>query len=89
MTTYRIEGEPTFVGDAPEAPLPGHHEARFVGLDGVPILRYLTDKGRAEVLRTIDDGHRALTREEFERHTVEPDLDALVRRMEREAGEGA
>jgi hypothetical protein len=89
MTTFRIEQEPTFVADAPEAPLPGHHEASFVDQDGGRLRRYLTDKGRAEVLRAIDDGRRALTRDELERHTVQPDLEALVRRMEREAGEGA
>ncbi|MGZ4113537.1 MAG: hypothetical protein ACXVQU_00825 [Actinomycetota bacterium] len=88
VTTYRIEDEPTFVRDDGEGPLPGHYEAVFVR-DGERIERYLTDKGRAEILRAMENGPAELSRDEFETHSVEPSLNALLQRMEREGGEGA
>jgi hypothetical protein len=89
VATYRIEQEPTFVQDGDDGPLPGHYEAVFARDDGERIERYLTDKGRAEILRAMEDGPAELSQEEFETHSVEPDLDALLRRMDREGGEGA
>jgi hypothetical protein len=89
MATYRIEDEPTFVRDAGEGRLPGHYEAAFTRDDGERIVRYLTDKGRAEILRAMEDGPAELSAEAFEEHSVEPDLEALLGRMDREGGEGA
>jgi hypothetical protein len=89
MATYRIEDEPTFIQDDGDGPLPGHYEAVFTRDDGERIERYLTDKGRAEILRAMEDGPAELSQETFETHTVEPDLEALLERMDREAGEGA
>jgi hypothetical protein len=60
-----------------------------VDADGRRLRRYLTDKGRAEVLRLLDAGRGALTEEQLTDLTVEPDLDVLLERMDREAGEGA
>jgi hypothetical protein len=89
VTSYRVLGEPRFVRDETDDPLPGHYEAAFADADGRPILRYLTDRGRAEILRLIEDGDRAVSQEEFDDLTVDPSLDALVARMEREGAVGA
>jgi hypothetical protein len=89
VATYRIEDEPTFVPDEGGGPLPGHYEAVFVSENAEPIRRYLTDRGRAEILRAMEHGPAELSEEEFEEHTVEPDLDVLLERMDREGGEGA
>jgi hypothetical protein len=89
MTTYRIEIEPAFVEDGDGAPLPGHYEAEFTTERGERVRRFLTDKGRAEVLRAMELGPASLSADELDEHTVEPDLDALVRRMSIEGGVGA
>ena len=89
MATYGIAGAPAFVEDGPDAPLPGHYEAEFSTDDGRTLRRFLTDRGRAELLRTLDEGDGALTQEEFDDLTVEPSLDALARRTEMEGGVGA
>jgi hypothetical protein len=89
VTTYRIDGEPTFVRDPDDGPLPGHYEAGFTSSDGRRIRRYLTDRGRAELLRTLEEGDRALTQDEFDDLTVDANLDALVERTEIEGGVGA
>jgi hypothetical protein len=89
LTTYRLEDGPTHVPDAGEEPLPGHYRAEFRAPDGSIVHRYLTDKGRAWLLQRIDEGRRELSTDELRDVTVEPDLDALVARMEHESGEGA
>jgi hypothetical protein len=89
LTTYRIDGDPTHVLDDRDAPLPGHYEVELIAPDGSRVRRFLTDKGYAALLRMIGEGRRQLSGDDFEVHTVEPDLDALVGRMDREAGEGA
>jgi hypothetical protein len=89
VTTYGVLAEPRFVRDASGDPLPGHYEAEFAAADGRSVLRYLTDRGRAEVLRLLEEGDRALSQEEFDDLTVDPSLDALVARMEREGAVGA
>lgn len=87
MTTYRLEHEPTHVLDEGDGPLPGHYEVEFETGDQ-RVLRYVTDKGRAEVLRRMGEGKREFTEDEVRELTVEPDIDMLVAQMEREAGEG-
>jgi hypothetical protein len=77
-----------FVRDGDDGPLAGHYEARFTSDDGATITRYLTDKGRAHLLRVMEE-RRILSGDEVREHTVEADIDALVARMDREAGEGA
>jgi len=88
MTTYRVRADPVFVRDGDDAALPGHYEAGFTSSDGRSIRRYLTDRGRAELLRTLDAGDRTLTQDEFDDLTVEPSLDALVERAGIEGGLG-
>ena len=88
MGTYRIDEEPRFVRED-DGPLPGHYEAVFVRDDGERIERFLTDKGRAEILRALEQGPAELTEDEYEAHSVEPALDALLERMDSEGGEGA
>jgi hypothetical protein len=72
-----------------DAPIQGHYEIEVIAPDGESRRRFLTDKGRAEVLRLIDEGRREVSEEELEELTTEPDLGALLARMDREAGEGA
>jgi hypothetical protein len=72
-----------------DAPIPGHYEIDVWTADGKPRRRYLTDKGRAEMLRLMDDGRREISEEEFNDLTTEPDLATLLAKMDREAGEGA
>lgn len=89
MTSYRLEGVPTSVPDEGSGPLPSHYVADFTTSEGERMRRYLTDKGRAAVLRRVDGGQRVFSRDEMQRFTVEPDIDTLVARMEEESGEGA
>lgn len=89
LTTYQIDGDPRHVLDEEDAPLPGHYEVDLTAPDGSRVRRFLTDKGYAALLRMIGEGRRGLSAEDFDVHTVEPDLDALIERMDREAGEGA
>lgn len=89
MTSYRLEGAPTSVEDEGSGPLPSHYVAEFTTSEGELVRRYLTDKGRAAVLRRVDGGQRVFSSDEMELFTVEPDIDTLVARMEEESGEGA
>jgi hypothetical protein len=68
--------------------LPIHYEAEFETTDGIQIHRYLTDKGRAAMLRRLDEGTRTFSADEIEEMTVPADDDALLERTEREGGEG-
>ena len=89
MTTYRLEGPPTNVDDEGSGPLPSHYVAEFTTPAGERVRRYLTEKGRAAVLRRMDEGQSVFSPDEVEDLTVVPDIEALVDRMERESGEGA
>jgi hypothetical protein len=89
VTTYRIDGEPRHVLDDDDAPVPGHYEAEFTSDAGERVPRFLTDKGRTTILRMLDEGAETFSEEDLREHTVEPDLDELVRRMAAESGEGA
>jgi hypothetical protein len=86
--TFHVS-EPVHIRRDDGAPIPGHYEMEVVDADGRRLRRYLTDKGRAEVLRLLDAGRDALSEEQLADLTVEPDLDVLLERMDREAGEGA
>ena len=87
MDTYRLDEEPPYVLDD-AGPLPGHYEAEFTNADGTRLLRYLTDKGRAEVLRRIGGGEGEFTQDELLEWTVAPDMDRLLAQMDAESGEG-
>jgi hypothetical protein len=89
MTSYRFEGPPMNVADEGQGPLPSHYVAELTTSEGERVRRYLTDKGRAAVLRRMDEGQESFSRDEVEEFSVEPDIEALVARMERESGEGA
>ena len=87
MDSFRLT-DPVHVLDDDDAPIPGHYELDVVSPDGERRRRYLTDKGRAEVLRLLDEGTDEVSAEELDDLTVEPDLGTLLARMDREAGEG-
>jgi hypothetical protein len=87
-STFRLS-EPVHVRNDDDAPIPGHYEIDVVGPDGASARRFLTDKGRAEVLRLLDAGRHDVSEQELGDLTVEPDLGALLERMDREGGEGA
>ena len=74
--------------DPGDGELPGHYRAEFRASDGSLVRRYLTDKGRARLLRWIDEGGEELSGAQLRDLTVEPDLDSLVARMEHESGDG-
>ena len=84
---YELEGEPRFIRDDGSSPLPGHYEARFRTDDGGVVERYVTDKGRAALLRMLDDGRRALDEQEFNDLTA-PTLAHLLAALDAEGGEG-
>ena len=86
---YRVDEGPVQVTDDAGDPLPGHYEVRFRAPDGAAVLRYLTDKDRAWLLRRIDDGEAEFSDDELGSFTSLPDLDALVARMEHQSGDGA
>jgi hypothetical protein len=89
VAKYRVEDEPRYEFHGDGLPLPGHYETELSTEQGQRLVRYLTDKGRAEILRMLADGRHELSQAEVDDHTVEPDLDALVARMVREGGEGS
>jgi hypothetical protein len=74
--------------DPDDGELPGHYRAEFRATDGSLVQRYLTDKGRARLLRWIDEGGKELSDDLLRDLTVEPDLESLVARMEHESGDG-
>ena len=83
---FRLLDGPRHATHEDRSELPGHYEATFATTDGERLDRYLTDKGRAELLRLIDAGQQGFTREEMEWLTTEPNIEALMVSM---AGEGA
>jgi hypothetical protein len=89
MTAFSLRAGPEHVLDDDDAPIPGHYEVEVWTADGEPLRRFLTDKGRAAMLRLLDEGRSEISEDEFNDLTTEPDLVALVARMDSEAGEGA
>ena len=87
--SYRLLHGPRHVTHDDRSGLPGHHEATFAPSDGEPFDRYLTDKGRAELLRSVDAGQHAFTSEELEWLTTEPTMAALLASMAEQGAEGA
>jgi hypothetical protein len=89
MTAYVLLHGPSFVRDDSPSLLTGFYRAEFAGLpDGQPVERFLTEGGRADLLHRIDRGQREFTHEELVEFTVEPDVDALQARYDKEAGVG-
>lgn len=87
--TYRIVDGPRHVTHEDRSELPGHYEATFGTAAGEPFDRYVTDKGRAELMRLIDAGQQTFTPEELEWLTTEPTIEALSTSMTGEGAEGA
>jgi len=85
---YEVEGDLRFARDDSSMPLPGHYEATFRTRDGVVLERYLTDKGRAALLRILDEGRRVLDEREFTDLTTAPTLEHLLAAFDAEGGEG-
>ncbi len=85
--TYVLEDGVRHVVDDERSELAGHYEATF-STDGERVERFLTDKGRAELLRLVDAGQRSFTREEIEDLTTPPSFDDLLATMDGEGAEG-
>ena len=88
MVTFRLT-EPFHVRNAEGAAIPGHYELDVEVDDGRTLRRFTTDKGRAEIFRRLDEGLHDITQDELDHLTVAPDMDALLEKMDREAGVGA
>jgi hypothetical protein len=86
---YELEDGPRFIEHEDGAPLPGHYEATFRADDGGVVERYVTDKGRAWLLRIVDEGRTTLSEQEFVDLTTPPTLEDLVATLDAEGGEGA
>ena len=86
--TFRLPAEPSHVLDPPGSPLSGHYEAVFLTDAGDEVRRFLTDKGRTAILRMLADGTDRFDADALSEHTVEPDLEELLARMDAESGEG-
>lgn len=86
--TYRIVDGPRHVTHEDRKELPGHYEATFE-TGGERLDRYMTDRGRAELLRLVDAGQETFDREEMDWLTTEPTIDALRTSMAGEGAEGA
>jgi hypothetical protein len=85
---YELVDGPRHVLDDGRSELSGHYEATFSTTSGERVERFLTDKGRAELLRLIDAGQRSFTRDELEWLSTLPSMDDLLATMEAEGGEG-
>lgn len=86
---YRLVDGPRHVTHQDRTELPGHYEATFETAAGERVDRFMTDKGRAELLRLVDAGQEAFTGEEMAWLTTEASLEALLASMAGEGAEGA
>jgi hypothetical protein len=89
MTRYLLVEGPSHTKAPDWTLLTGYYEAVFEDDGGVRHARFLTDKGRAEVVRRQGEDQLSFSPEEIERWTVEPDVQTVIERYEAEAGEGA
>jgi hypothetical protein len=87
--SLRIVDGPSAQEQSPDASTPIRYEAAFSTVDGARIRRYLTDKGRAAMLRLLDEGRDTFSAAEIEELTVPATQEALLERTERESGDGA
>lgn len=86
---YRILDGPTAVRqDGGDEDVPLRYQAHFIDPEGSTSLRFLTDKGRAALLRALDAGRESFSVDEFEEMTVPSDLTLLRTRITKEGGEG-
>jgi hypothetical protein len=85
---FRFVEGPTAVRQSGDD-VPIRYEARFMTPEGSTIVRFLTDKGRAQMLRALDDGRGSFSSQELVDMTVVPDEDRLRARIVKEGGEGA
>lgn len=79
---------PRHVVDETSGDLPGHYEVSIRSSEGQVIERYLTDKGRAELLRLMDSDQRTFTWIELERMSTPATIEDLIATMVAESGEG-
>jgi hypothetical protein len=85
---FRMVDGPYHVLDQDEGPIVAHYAVRFTTTLGEGFERFLTDKGRAEMLRLIDRGQRMFSRTQLDDLTVPPSLEPLMSRIVAEGGEG-
>jgi membrane-associated phospholipid phosphatase len=89
VEAYFLLSGPSHVRAATQSPLSGYYRAEFAdSVRGRRLSRYLTERGRAEMLDRIDHGQREFSEDEVADMTVEADLGELEARYEAEAGEG-
>lgn len=88
MTRYTLHEGPSHVVEEGPSLLSGYYRAEFVTEGRDRLTRYLTDKGRAEMLRLMDAGQRDFSEAELQELTVEPDIGTLETRTKQESGEG-
>jgi hypothetical protein len=86
---FELHDGPRHVTHDDAQELPGHYEATFATDDAGLVRRYLTDKGRAELLRLVDAGQRSFRADELAWLTTEPTVEALLASMSGEGSEGA
>ena len=84
---YALESGPRHVADGGDVAIQGHYEASFTA-GGDTIERFLTDKGRAGLMRLIDAGVTSFTREQIDELTTPPSLEDLLAAMDAEGAEG-
>jgi hypothetical protein len=87
-TNFRLVDGPRHVLDPEDAALVAHYEASFSTAEGESFERFLTDKGRGEMLRRVDQGQRTFSQSEIEDFTVPSAQGVLESRTESEGGEG-
>ena len=87
--SLRIVDGPSAQEQPPDATTPMRYEAAFAAADGAKVRRYLTDKGRAAMLRLLDEGHDTFSAAQIEELTVPATQEALLERTRRESGDGA
>lgn len=89
MASFLLLSGPCYVRDSSSSLLTGYYSAEFAqSRDGVRSLRFLTERGRAEMLDCIDRGQRAFSTEELEEMTVTDNIGILEARYEAESGVG-
>lgn len=87
--SYVVIDGPSHVAGGSGDELPGHYEVHFRSPDGTVSERYLTDKGRAALLRLIDEGQGTFTHTEVEDLSTPATIEDLLATMVAESGDGA
>ena len=89
MTSFDLLSGPRHVRESTPTRMTGYYSAEFAdSRDGSRRLRFLTERGRAELLDRMDGGQRAFSAQELDEMTVRADFEALEARYQAEAGVG-